>query len=75
VAFSSWLKKELSAFIRAVDKLFGAEQARQSALDWIAELERMDCRLGNRFQIGVGLRWAQVLGLALCCLAADIATL
>jgi|HubBroStandDraft_6_1064221.scaffolds.fasta_scaffold07798_9 hypothetical protein len=28
-------EKELSAFIRAVDKLFGAEQARQSALDWI----------------------------------------
>jgi hypothetical protein len=25
--------------------------------------------VGNRFQIGVGLRWAQVLGLALCCLA------
>jgi len=26
-------------------------------------------RLRNRFQIFVGLRWAQVLGLALCCLA------
>jgi hypothetical protein len=35
-------EKELSAFIRAVDKLFGAEQARQSALDWIEELEFMD---------------------------------
>ena len=35
-------EKELSAFIRAVDKLFGAEQARQSTLDWIEELERMD---------------------------------
>jgi hypothetical protein len=45
VAFSSWLKK--SAFIRAVDKLFGAEQARQSALDWIAELERMDWPSGE----------------------------
>jgi hypothetical protein len=62
-------EKELSAFIRAVDKLFGAEQARQSARHWIEELERMDCRLENRFQIGVGLRWAQVLGLPHCCLA------
>ena len=35
-------QKELSAFIGAVDKLFGAEQARQSALDWIAELEVID---------------------------------
>jgi hypothetical protein len=35
-------EKELSAFISAVDKLFGAEQARQSALDWIEELELMD---------------------------------
>jgi len=26
--------------------------------------------VGNRFQIGVALRWAQVLGLALCCLTA-----
>ena len=34
-------EKELSAFIRAVQKLFGAEQARQSALHWIEELERM----------------------------------
>jgi len=34
-------EKELSAFISAVDKLFGVEQARQSALDWIEELELM----------------------------------
>jgi hypothetical protein len=40
--FSSWLKKSYRAFIRAVDKLFGARQARQSALDWIEELELMD---------------------------------
>jgi hypothetical protein len=40
-------EKELSAFIRAVDKLFGAEQARQSALDWIEELERMDWPSGE----------------------------
>ena len=40
-------EKELSAFIRAVQKLFGAEQARQSALDWIEELERMDWPSGD----------------------------
>ena len=40
-------KKELSAFIRAVDELFGAEQARQSALDWIEELEHMDWPTGE----------------------------
>jgi hypothetical protein len=47
VAFSSLAEKELSAFIRAVDQLFGAEQARQSALDWIEELERMDWPSGE----------------------------
>ena len=35
-------EKELSAFISAVEMLFGAEQARQSALDWIEELEFMN---------------------------------
>ena len=40
-------EKELSAFIRAVDQLFGAEQARRSALDWIEELERMDWPSGE----------------------------
>jgi hypothetical protein len=40
-------EKELSAFISAVEKLFGAEQARQSALDWIEELELMDWPLGD----------------------------
>jgi hypothetical protein len=40
-------EKELSAFIRAVDKLFGAEQARQSALDWIEELGCMDWPSGE----------------------------
>src|SRR5256885_6666350 len=34
-------EKELSAFIRAVQKLFGAEQARKSALHWIEEHELM----------------------------------
>jgi hypothetical protein len=40
-------EKELSAFISAVHKLFGPEQARQSALDWIEELERMDWPSGE----------------------------
>jgi hypothetical protein len=40
-------EKELSAFISAVNKLFGAEQARQSALDWIEELELMDWPSGE----------------------------
>jgi hypothetical protein len=40
-------EKELSAFISAVDKLLGAEQARQSALDWIEELELMDWPFGE----------------------------
>jgi hypothetical protein len=40
-------EKELSAFISAVEELFGAEQARQSALDWIEELELMDWPLGD----------------------------
>jgi len=40
-------EKELSAFTRAVDKLFGAEQAQQSARHWIEELERMDWPSGE----------------------------
>ncbi|HTW78116.1 MAG TPA: hypothetical protein VME23_01100 [Terracidiphilus sp.] len=40
-------EKELSAFMCAVDQLFGAEQARQSALDWIEELERMHWPSGD----------------------------
>jgi hypothetical protein len=40
-------EKELLAFIRAVDKLFGAKQDRQSALHWIEELERMDWPYGE----------------------------
>jgi hypothetical protein len=40
-------EKELSAFMSAVLKLFGPEQARQSALRWIEELERMDSPSGE----------------------------
>ena len=40
-------EKELSAFIRAVDRLFGAARARQSALDWIEQLGHMDWPSGE----------------------------
>ena len=36
-------ERELSAFIRAVTELFGPEQARLSAEDWLDESELMDC--------------------------------
>jgi hypothetical protein len=32
-------EKELRAFVHAIDQLFGTEQARRSALDWIHEME------------------------------------
>jgi hypothetical protein len=35
-------ERELSAFIRAVDELFGAEQARLSTEDWLDELALRD---------------------------------
>ena len=35
-------ERELSAFIAAVTELFGAEQARLSAEDWLDESELMD---------------------------------
>jgi len=35
-------ERELSAFIAAVAELFGADQARMSAEDWLEELELMD---------------------------------
>jgi len=35
-------ERELCAFIRAVTELFGPEQARLAAKDWVDELELMD---------------------------------
>jgi hypothetical protein len=35
-------ERELSAFIRAVTKLYGREQARLAAEDWLEESELMD---------------------------------
>jgi hypothetical protein len=39
-------ERELGAFIRAVTELFGPEQARLAAEDWIDELESMDALPG-----------------------------
>ena len=36
-------ERELSAFIRAVTQLFGPEEAKLSAEDWLDESELMDC--------------------------------
>ncbi len=37
--------KELAAFFTAIDNLFGTEQARRSALNWIEELESIDWQI------------------------------
>lgn len=42
--FLSDAEKELAAFARAVQELFGSRQVRQSIEDWIEELESMDWR-------------------------------
>jgi len=60
-------EKELSAFICAVDQLFGAEQARESALHWIEELEHMDWPSGEsipdwrRVTVGASARLSALL--------------
>jgi hypothetical protein len=46
-SFLIMAERELSAFISAIDNLFGAEQAHKSALDWIEELELMDWPSGE----------------------------
>ena len=38
-------ERELSAFIAAMEELFGPEQARISAEDWLDEYERVDSPL------------------------------
>jgi hypothetical protein len=40
-------ERELSGFFHAVDQLFGAKQARLSALDWIDEMEAMSWPVGE----------------------------
>lgn len=48
-------EKELGAFVHAVDQLFGSEQARRSALDWIHEIEVMNWPAGTAIP-----NWRQV---------------
>ena len=48
-------EREMSAFVSAVDELFGAEQARQSAVNWLEELELMDWPTGESIP-----NWRQV---------------
>lgn len=40
-------EKELAAYARAVQELFGSEQARQSIEDWMAELDLIDWPSGD----------------------------
>ena len=40
-------ERELSAFISAVMELFGPDQAKLSAVDWLDELELMDSQPGT----------------------------
>jgi hypothetical protein len=40
-------ERELSAFISAVEELYGPEQAQVSAVDWLDESELMDSQLGS----------------------------
>jgi hypothetical protein len=48
-------ERELGAFIRAVTDLFGPEQARLAAEDWVEELELMDALPGpGQARLGIG---------------------
>ena len=40
--FATMAERELSAFFKAVTKLFGSEQAEISAEDWLIELSESD---------------------------------
>jgi len=41
-------ENELAAYARAVQELFGSEQARQSVADWMEGLQRLDWPSGDR---------------------------
>ena len=64
-------ERELSAFTTAVAELFGAEQARVSAEDWLDELELMDAsprstrRDWRAITIAASVRLANRLNVAL----------
>ena len=50
-------ERELGAFIRAVTELFGPEQARLAAEDWVDELELMDTLPGPTRRDWGALPW------------------
>jgi hypothetical protein len=66
-------ERELSAFIAAVAELFGADQARMSAEDWLDELGLMDVspqstpRDWRAITIAASVRLANRLNVALHC--------
>ena len=66
-------ERELSAFIAAVAELFGADQARMSAEDWLDETELMDVshrstpRDWRAITIAASVRLANRLNVALHC--------
>jgi len=57
-------EKELAAFARAVQELFGEGQVRQSIEDWIEELELMDWRCAESAPDWRGITIAATVRLA-----------
>lgn len=57
-------ERELAAFARAVQELFGPEQARQAIEDWIEKLELTDCRIPEAVRDWRGLTIAAAVRLA-----------
>jgi hypothetical protein len=60
-------ERELSAFITAVNNLFGVEQARQAGEDWMEELEQTDFLSAARL-----IRWRRVTNAAASRLASRV---
>jgi hypothetical protein len=61
-------ERELSAFFTAVNGMFGAEQARKSAIHWIEELKSLDWPTDDSIP-----NWRQATLAASARLAADLA--
>lgn len=63
-ALGSDAEKELAAFARAVQELFGPEQARQAIEDWMEELESVDWRSQKTVRDWRGLTTSAAVRLA-----------
>ena len=63
-ALCAGAERELAAFARAVQALFGPEQARQAIEDWMEELESMDWRSQETVRDWRGLTIAAAARLA-----------